>query len=255
MLRSFFILSALLVGCASSSSSTTEPGEVAASEISAASNLFRGSVVLDGATYLIDVEMTIDQVSKQVRSCIAYEGEAPYAFLSQEPVSGGLTVRTVVRDVKGAVLGETSTKDTVSTLKEIDAKATCTAKGKVTDRAPVDTQELSELVWINGLKVAVPGGPIWVNNGYGEPGREFASLKGTIQYKQTEVVGTSVPVGFAGGERVTTGRGTHTIDIQKVGVGEDASWSNDITLDIGFGSQGGHFEHPVRREKIVLRRQ
>lgn len=250
-------LSLSLAGCASSDLAGAEESaaSISAAAPAAATTRFLGQVDVDGAKYTVEVEMTIDQVVEQTRTCIVDDDDRDvWAYVSHDTKSGALVTRTIVRRADGAILAEGSTSTTIR-AGEVVESSMCSADGTVLDRGPRSAIAASGLVWINGVAADVPGGPIWVNGGYGAPGREFAYVRGQASFVQTEAIGASVPVGHSPGERLTVGRGNLTIDIDQISVGEDQPFQDGIQLTIGIGVQGTPFGHPARTEKVLLKRQ
>lgn len=173
--------------------------------ITSSASALRGAFEAYGDRYSVEVEIVSKQTVEHVIYCDADQGEGNRASAGSSAApdfheeSGG-TIRTVVRDAKGAVLGEaSSTIRPFAVYATLDPEARCTPEGHVKDLSPTrHFDAVDPLVWVPGVIVETEKGQIWINPSYGGVASAAVSFRGTAAYRPLTTETTFGPRPFGG---------------------------------------------------------
>ncbi len=170
-------------------------------------NVYRGSFEVMGSPFSLEVELTSKQTVKQTKYCDAGgPDEAAFAGSYASPdyaadVNGG-SVRTIVRDAYGTIVGEASFPITAFSADnfDVDVASQCKKGGQlVADTAPMtDFAHANPLVWVPGVVANTASGPIWINPSYGGAARVAVSFEGTAKYEAVSNASSTRPRPFGG---------------------------------------------------------
>jgi hypothetical protein len=260
-LASVLALSVSAVACAAPSGDVEEQSEVsesAANDLTSSSqsasegkSLMRGEFSANGERFTLEVELTSKQNVQQMKYCEPWDSLDDYAgaaaSVNYQEIGG--SIRTIVRNAEGKIIGEASdTFGAFAAYARLDVSAHCTKSGKIKNREPsLHFENVNPLITVPGVIAETSKGPIWINPSYGGVARAFVNFDGSTDYQplSRNADATLHPRPFGGsGQELHFGKGTMTF---KPG--------EKIVLEVGTDIQGGSFGHAKHVEEIELKRQ